>query len=293
MVEETKRPGSPNSNSVPEPKKIKTGGEEIPRERGIAHVKKEFIVDSRPVAIIDDDSAEAAGDRTEDAGGNGKGKGGKKGKKQRGQNKNREIKQNQEKVQLCQSLVDPDLGKVCKFGPETCRFTHDLDVYLAAKEKDIEGVCPVFNALGYCPAGLKCRFLHSHYDQETKVLIKDLVKYEEAKKTNHEINHITNDEKLSLVKKKFDFPLSDEIVRIMDSIQEDNKKKDLARKKTNNEEDSTMDQTEEVEQDPASEVQESKKENANQYIESRFFASEKKKLDLVGKKNRIAINHSG
>lgn len=283
MSEETKRPGSPENTGAPELKKPKTSAEveSVPREtRGIAHVKKEYIVDSRPVEVIDDDSAEAAGDRNED-GGNGKGKGKGKGKKQRGQNKNREIKQNQEKVQLCQSLVDPELEKICKFGAETCRFTHDLGVYLEAKEKDIEGVCPVFNALGYCPAGMKCRFLHSHYDEEGKKLIKDLTKYEEAKLSNHELNHITNEEKISLIKKKFDFPLSDAVVKIMDDIQEDNKVKDLARKKTNNDES----KEEEVKEDEAKESpQETKKENANEYVETRFFAAEKKKLDLVGKK---------
>lgn len=270
MTEETKRPGSPTIGSEePDLKKTRPIEQEVvpsKEVKGIAHVKKEFIVDSRPVEVIDDDSAEAAGDRNEQSDGKGK-----KGKKQRGQNKNREIKQLQEEIRLCQALVDPELGKTCKFGADKCRFTHDVVVYLEAKGKDIEGVCPVFNVLGYCPAGLKCRFLHSHYDSENKKLIKDLEKYEETKKTNHEINHITNDEKLSLIKKKFVFTTSEEVAKIMDIVQEENKKKDEAKKKTS--------ETPETES-----VQDEKKENANEYYETRFFASEKKKLDLVGKK---------
>lgn len=277
MADETKRPGSPTIGSEePDLKKTRPIEQEVVPSRevkGIAHVKKEYIVDSRPVEIIDDDSAEASGDRNEQADGKGK-----KGKKQRGQNKNREIKQLQEEIRLCQALVDPELGKTCKFGADKCRFTHDVGVYLEAKGTDIEGVCPVFNVLGYCPAGLKCRFLHSHYDEENKQLIKDLEKYEEAKKTNHEINHITNDEKLSLIKKKFVFTTSEEVAKIMDIVQEDNKKKDEAKKKTSGSEE-TPEETPET-----NSVQDDKKENVNEYYETRFFASEKKKLDLVGKK---------
>jgi len=292
MTEENKRPGSPVNGAIQESKKPKVDDEsqrpqtEISkpidaRDRGIAHVKKEYIVDSRPLPMVDDDSAEASGDRNDAAGD--KGGKGKRGKKQRGQNKNREIKQNQEQIQLCQSLVDPELGRTCKFGPETCRFTHDLDIYLNAKESDIEGVCPVFNSLGYCPAGFKCRFLHSHLDKESKTLIKDTSKYEEQKNLNHEINVISNEDKLSLIKKKFEFPLSTKVIEIMDTIQEDNKKKDEAKKRTNDKKDETNEENSNIEENKPTN-QEIVKENANEYIETRFFASEKKKLDLVGKK---------
>ncbi|CCH46122.1 tRNA-dihydrouridine synthase [Wickerhamomyces ciferrii] len=285
--EEVKRPASPVANgSEPDQKRTKTEEPKVedPRSKGIAHIKKEFIVDSRQIAAIDDDSAEASTDRNtggENGGENGKGK---KGKRTRGQNKNREIKQNQEEVRLCQSLVDPDLDKVCKFGAENCRNSHDIDSYLQSKGPDIQGVCPVFNAIGYCPAGFKCRFLHSHYDEENKILIKDLVKFEDSKDKNYEVNKITNDEKLSLIKKKFIFTSSTEAIKIIDSIQDGNKKRDLAKKKTNNEGEETEVTPETTTETEQTTAQEQTKENINDYVETRFFAGEKKKIDLVGKK---------
>jgi tRNA-dihydrouridine synthase 3 len=265
MTEDSlKRSGSPVHS--PDAKKPKTEDTTFVPQKGLAYVKREFIVDSQPVVDIDDDSAEQSVDRNEQISNTN----GKKGKRNRGQNKNRELKQQEEDFKLCSSLIDPEVLRECKFGPERCRFVHDVKEYLERKPKDIEGVCPVFNALGYCPAGFKCRFLHSH--MEDMKLIRVQSKVDEVKRTNHELNSVTSDQKFSLMKKKFVFKYADEVCKIMDSIQDDNKKKDAAKKKEKDgeEEDRT--------------AQDETKESLNNYVETKFYASEKKKLDLVGKK---------
>ena len=54
----------------------------------------------------------------------------------------------------------------CPFG-DKCRFEHNLRRYLAeGKRQDLDtfvnGLCPVYEAYGLCPAGFKCRFAGSH-----------------------------------------------------------------------------------------------------------------------------------
>ena len=147
--------------------------------KGIAPIKAEFIVENPDVPVeekyINDDEAEG-GDRQEEEGG----KGGKN-KKRRGQNKKRDLKQQHEEVRLCSSLLDPENPKECRFGAENCRNSHNVEEYISSKPEDIEGNCPVYTAIGYCPAGLKCRWLHSHYNKETHKLLKDLEQVENAK----------------------------------------------------------------------------------------------------------------
>lgn len=268
MTEDTlKRAASPVG--APEQKKAKTVQEFVP-EKGIAYIKKEFIVDSKPVGLIDDDSAEQSSDRTEQINNTN----GQKGKRVRGQNKNRELKQDEEENKLCSSLIDPLENRTCKFGPEKCRFVHDVQEYLAKKQADVGGPCPVFNALGYCPAGFKCRFLHSH--MKDFKLVRDDAKVEKMKKISYEINCITSDEKFGLMKKRFEFTKADVVCKIMDTIQDDNKKKDASRRKE-------PEQGEKLVSDETT-AQDETKDSINGYVESKFYASEKKKLDLVGKK---------
>lgn len=265
---ELKRSASPVGSS--ESKKQKQENDapaEFVPVKGIAYVKKEYVVDAQPQAQIDDDSAEQRGDRSEQINNTN----GQKGKRKRGQNKNRELKQQEEEFKLCSSLIDPDVVRECKYGPEKCRFVHDIQEYLSKKQSDIEGMCPVFNALGYCPAGFKCRYLHSHMTEDFK-LVKDLAKVEEVKMVNYELNSVTADQKFALMKKRFEFKTSEVVCKIMDTIQDDNKKKDAARKKdieTADGETSAQDET---------------KDSINNYVETKFYASEKKKLDLVNKK---------
>lgn len=237
-----------------ETKKIHLDKKESDYNKGIAPIKPEFIVENPTVPVeenyINDDEAEG-GDREEEPKGKGKGK----GKKKRGQNKNRDLKQQHEEVRLCSSLLDPDTVKECRFGAEHCRSTHNVEEYLDSKLPDIEGVCPVYQAIGYCMAGLKCRWLSSHYNKETKKLIRDLEKFEAQKdQPSDEVNKISQESKLLLQKKKYTFEYAEPVIKYLDSMVQNDENIAIAQEKA--------------------------KENQSTYIEAPFKVAEKKKLNL-------------
>ncbi|CUM50289.1 unnamed protein product [Debaryomyces tyrocola] len=220
--------------------------------KGIAPIKAEFIVENPDVPVeekyVNDDEAEG-GDRQEEESGKGK------NKKRRGQNKKRDLKQQHEEVRLCSSLLDPENPKECRFGAENCRNSHNVEEYIASKPEDIEGNCPVYTAIGYCPAGLKCRWLHSHYNKETHKLLKDLEQVEKAKAlNNYEVNKITPDKKTSLQKKKYTFEYASQMIPYLDSLVQNEANIEKA--------------------------QEQAKENQSTFVEAPFKVAEKKKLNL-------------
>lgn len=220
--------------------------------KGVAAIKAEYIIanPTKPVeeAYINDDEAEG-GDRGTEADGD---RGGKKGKKRRGQNKNRDNRQQHEEVRLCTSLIDPQNPKPCTYGADHCRNCHDVDVYLAAKLEDVEGPCPVFAAIGYCPAGLKCRWLHSHYNKETKELLRNIDNLLKAidGEFNFEVNKISAELKTQLQRKKYDFSKANKVTNFLDTLVKNETKQDI------------------------------QKENLQSYLEAAFKPAEKKKLDL-------------
>lgn len=226
-------------------------GEELPVkkqhiEKGVAPIKPEFIVDFKVEDAYDDEEPSGEHGGQEQSGGKKKGK--------RGQNKKRDLRQQHEEIRLCTSLIDPQGEKQCRFGAEQCRSTHNVEEYLAAKPKDIDGICPVFKALGYCPIGLKCRWLNSHYNPETKTLIKDLDQMARAKIDNYEVNVIPGETKYSLQKKNYKFETSTIMINWLDTqVQSD---ENLAK------------------------IEEMKKENQASYVEQPIKPGEKKKLNL-------------
>lgn len=257
-----KRPNEIDSNSdnseakkvhLDEPKEQESHEKKDARDvpKGFAPIKAEFIVDT-PEHLVDekyinDDEAEG-GDRTKE----GNDDGGKKGKKKKGQNKNRDLKQNHEEVRLCSALVDPDNIQECRFGPDNCRSSHDVELYLQNKGEDVEGVCPVYEAIGYCPAGLRCRWLGSHYNSDSKKLLKDLEKIDAHKLLdNYEVNKLDNETKFKLQKKKYTFDRAESVTKYLDSITQNDKS-----------------------------PQEVTKDNQASYVESPFKPGEKKKINL-------------
>lgn len=249
----TKREGDPSDGNDTKKQHV--------YDKGIAPIKPEFIVHSAmKLKVYDDDEAEG-GDR-EDNDGPKKGK----NKKQRGQNKNRDNKQGPI-LRLCSTVLDPDNIKVCNFGAEQCRNTHDVELYLKSKPEDIDGICPVYDALGYCPTGLKCRWLSSHYNKDTKKLLKDMEKFEREKVQNCEINKIATESKNLLQKKKYVFEESDKIIPWLDNM--------VGKSKT--EESKGENATDDAN---AEEV----KDKMATFIESPFKPAEKKKIYLKNAK---------
>lgn len=220
---------------VPDAKRAHTDS----RAKGYAPIKPEFIVETTPAEPAHDDEAAEAGDRDEADRGN-KGKG-----KKRGQNKKRDLKQQKEEIRLCSVCLDPADTKPCPFG-DRCKNTHDVEFYLQSKPPDIDGVCPVFTAIGYCPAGLKCRWLGSHYNKETKQLVKDLAKVE-AGSSQGELNKINADHRVDLQRKRYVFEKAPEYNRHLSRV---------------------------------SLAQDEKKDNMASYVEPPFSVAEKKRINL-------------
>lgn len=238
-------------------------------------------------------------------------------KKQRGQNKNRDNRQlketNRNKYVICPKLLYGEDVSNCPFG-ESCRFNHDIKLYLDNKSPEIdcnqifEKVflaftrnspsgeitmgCPVFNSLGYCPMGFKCRFLSHHLNRENLTLIKndtfsldEVMKYCPIYEINKEFNHITYDQKQDLVKRRFPFSRSDYILEIIDAMQQENR--DAMNINENDKKNDPMDQKSpqmiqrEIE---LQKMRDKQKELYLKYKDTRYFASEKQKLDYKGKK---------
>jgi tRNA-dihydrouridine synthase 3 len=68
---------------------------------------------------------------------------------------------------VCKALVS---GKVCPFGPDKCKFNHDIKEMLNLRQSDIKEVvdgCPHYNLRGFCPFGLTCRVGSSHLNLAT------------------------------------------------------------------------------------------------------------------------------
>ncbi|KQJ81599.1 tRNA-dihydrouridine(47) synthase [NAD(P)(+)]-like isoform X1 [Brachypodium distachyon] len=105
----------------------------------------------------------------------------------------RERKQEQESVsRLCIAVGKSGNPDACKYGA-SCRFSHDIDAYLAQKPADLEGSCPFTVQDKLCPYGLNCRFLGTHKDNN-------------ALSENHEINPLNKDVQKLLWKTKYKFP---------------------------------------------------------------------------------------
>lgn len=249
----------------------------------------------------------------------------RKAKKQRGQNKNRDNRQIKEtsrnKYAICPKLSHGESVTNCPFG-ESCRFNHDVRLYLEHKMREIDcgelfsgvfltfnegsgpdGViklgCPVFNSLGYCPMGYKCRFLSHHLDKNDDLrLVKDetfpsldkLVGCVPIYEVNKEMNHITQEQKQLLIKRRFEFSKSDYILEIIDAMQQENRD---AMKSIRAVVDVDVSRSGEVcEKTPQmiqrdNELQrrrEKQKEIFLKFKDTRYFASEKKKLDYRGQK---------
>ncbi|KAK7208214.1 tRNA-dihydrouridine(47) synthase [NAD(P)(+)] [Myxozyma melibiosi] len=182
------------------------------RDHGIARVKAEFRVPKSDYTVTDTVPSRDNDDESEL---NGREDTSRRQKRERGQNKNRKFGKAHDVIRLCEAIKD---GGVCSHGDQ-CKYEHDLSKYIASKPEDLSGTCPVYEAIGYCPAGVKCRWMYSHWSKESN---KSLV--DEAKKAaaGREMNRIDRSEQLLLQRKKFPTPKSDLILPYLESVKEDN-----------------------------------------------------------------------
>ncbi|CEG80434.1 Putative tRNA-dihydrouridine synthase 3 (Fragment) [Rhizopus microsporus] len=124
----------------------------------------------------------------------------KKQKNARGANKGQRGKKRiEDSIRLCKYVA---VDEECKIG-EKCRFSHDLEAYLAAKPADIGNRCVNFDLFGKCSYGYKCRFLSAHLDENKKLIVDEKKMAENNVYTTNGISHETQ---VALNRSKYKFP---------------------------------------------------------------------------------------
>ncbi|KIX07917.1 uncharacterized protein Z518_02571 [Rhinocladiella mackenziei CBS 650.93] len=214
------------------------------RRRGTAPIKKEFLI--QPEDLIesqsrhhdpDDDAAEAI--RHNDRQPVSQKPKGKHREKKSGQNKARDYGSSRDEVGLCSTRVHrPEFSPdPCPYGDD-CRFEHDIRKYLKEyKRKDLttfNGLCPVWEIKGRCPAGWKCRFAGSHSKEVERgdsgselVLVEDadlIAKHAQISSEGEETgvaNILPPQQRIELTKRKVSTPKSDEFLKWLNTRVQD------------------------------------------------------------------------
>ncbi|KAF7728017.1 tRNA-dihydrouridine(47) synthase [NAD(P)(+)]-like protein [Apophysomyces ossiformis] len=121
-------------------------------------------------------------------------------KRVRGANKGQRGKKRiVDSIQICPNTAR---GDDCPFA-ERCRYSHDLEAYLATKPPDLGNKCIQFDLFGVCRRGYKCRFLNAHMDENKKLIInEELVK----KNPVYTKNGIGAEAQRALTKFTYEFP---------------------------------------------------------------------------------------
>uniref|UniRef100_A0A6V7QKF5 tRNA-dihydrouridine(47) synthase [NAD(P)(+)] n=1 Tax=Ananas comosus var. bracteatus TaxID=296719 RepID=A0A6V7QKF5_ANACO len=130
-----------------------------------------------------------------------------KEKKSRRQMKRERKEEQKSTLHICIEVARSGNVDSCNYG-DKCRFSHDINAYLAQKPADFEGTCPFINVEESCPYGLTCRFLNSH---------KENIPSESQKfsRKSHEINGLSKNLQKLLWKNKVDFPKADAQLKLL------------------------------------------------------------------------------
>lgn len=232
---------------------------------GTAPVKRQFLLSPATLPTVDDDAAEGSTahtgtSRVDAVDVDPRGTGGRKKwtkaqkKEKRGANKGRKFGKIHDQLELCWRVAN---GKICEHGDE-CRFTHDIDAYLAAKPRDIRfpsittisdvppfimgteeddsmaddnlsslerhTSCPSFAESGVCRLGLKCRFLGAHAKRDVSgviTLVKDEEKMAQTALSATELNFVSADTLKLLRSKKYPMPITDTYLKELEAAKGD------------------------------------------------------------------------
>lgn len=131
----------------------------------------------------------------------------KQNKRRKGQNKQREKFSNKRAApgdRLCKSMICGTIA--CSYG-DKCKFSHNVNDYMAKKPADIGEVCYIFQEHGRCPYGITCRYGQSHIiqvDGGYKSVIDE--KKVSSSKT---VNGMDMDVKMKLTRRKYNFCRAD------------------------------------------------------------------------------------
>ncbi|CAG8893766.1 unnamed protein product [Penicillium egyptiacum] len=258
------------------------------RDRGIAPVKAEYRIQITPKPrpadeTSPDDAAEAAPHDDRDGGKKDKGK----KKKNKGQNTNRTYGTSKDAKGLCSTrmFANEFAAGECQYG-EKCRFEHDLRVYLKDHKREdlttLNNICPVYEALGKCYSGWKCRMVGSHStERETEDGKKELILLEDAERMEKArprmanatpdgiVNIISNEDKIALTRKREDTPRADAYTTWSIQVSAELEKAIHQRS-------TTREKGELVE--PGEQAKIDMQENRAQFLEPPFMPSEKRRI---------------
>ncbi len=212
------------------------------RRKGTAPIKQEYLLKSDDVVEprpprdeADDDAAEAFHHKDRQPATQSHNSRPKRREKKQGQNKARDFGSSRDEVGLCSTRIHrPELSPdPCSYG-DKCRFEHDLRKYLQEyKRQDLNtfnGLCPVWQTKGRCPAGWKCRFVGSHSKEveheggrRELILLNDETRMAQYAATSTEeeeagvANILSTQQRIDLTKKRIQTPKSDDFLKWLDS----------------------------------------------------------------------------
>ncbi|KAN0032430.1 hypothetical protein ACTFIV_006324 [Dictyostelium citrinum] len=169
-----------NHSEIVEPTPKTETNEIKDRSRGLeAKIKPEFVLPYKKMEKVEVDKADKAA------------------KKKEFRNQLKESMNDK----LCPKISK---GLECEF-KETCKFSHDVEKYLASKPKSI-GICQNFQNYGECKFGLNCYFGECHIVDNKTIVNKELVGKVEPIKI---INEVSNEIQNQLKSNNYPFPKSE------------------------------------------------------------------------------------
>lgn len=185
-----------------------------------AHAAASATVDSQ--SVVGDDEVTESREPVQPATSNcvGEDQPPKKKQRLRGTNKKRPRDEKQPRSDiLCPSIVQGDPSQ-CFYG-SSCKFSHDIDAYMAKKPPDLGPNCPNFDRLGMCSYGVTCRFASAHLREDYRNVVDEGLWQSLPQPKTH--NHLSPDLKFQLRKRQLLSPRADEYLKVLDASKKSGK----------------------------------------------------------------------
>ncbi|CAH9125082.1 unnamed protein product [Cuscuta epithymum] len=165
--------------------------------KAIAPVKREYLRPAPPRNFIDSSRHTTGDQKDKDA--EAKSKPLLDVKKSKRQLKRDRLQERKSALSLCPVVAKAGKVSACAYN-DRCRFSHDLEAFIAQKPADVEGTCPFLDTEGPCPYGLACRFGGTHRDALTEEISKTHRKNSESNVLNKETQKLLWKNKVKFTK---------------------------------------------------------------------------------------------
>ncbi|XP_022763135.1 tRNA-dihydrouridine(47) synthase [NAD(P)(+)]-like [Durio zibethinus] len=168
--------------------------------RAIAPIKREFLRPPLPSRTTQNDTASDSNAKQSQSNV-------VKEKKSKRQLKRERRQEQKSALNLCPEIAKTGDANACPY-KDKCRFSHDIQAFMAQKPADLEGECPFVKADAPCPYGLACRFagMHEHGASAASATANVL-------KKNSEVNGLSKDVQKLLWKNKIRFTKADAVIK--------------------------------------------------------------------------------